>query len=88
MLGPAGAAVHVHLDLRAARELQLDLTAASVALALVAAPKLKIADKHVRLVRPLNLRVCLPDALCLCSQSCPRMTWGPDEGLDGQRDSA
>ncbi len=48
VLGPGGAALHICLDLPAAEALQLQLTAAGVAASLTSAPKLKLADKHVR----------------------------------------
>ena len=48
VLGPAGAAVHIWLDLPAAQALQLRLSAMSVAESLTSAPKLKLADKHVK----------------------------------------
>lgn len=48
VLGPSAAALHIWLDLAAASALQLHISAASVAEALTMAPKLKLADRHIR----------------------------------------
>lgn len=56
VLGPGSAALHIWLDLPAADALQLHLTAASVAQSLTAAPKIKLADKHVKCVPMMSIK--------------------------------
>ncbi len=68
VLGPGSAALHIWLDLPAADALQLHLTAASVAQSLTAAPKIKLADKHVKCVPMMSTKS--EKSISCCCNSC------------------